>query len=350
MHDEYNEISSMNRLIVLVPVAAALLVSASCKRTPAANVAAEVNGHAITFAELDKVYQSQYPQQVERSNEDQVMSNKLEVLNSLITNEIMMQRAEKLGLTAVDADVEAEFNKMKSPYTKEDFDKQLAAKHLTVDDLKGQIRRDLTVNKLINKEITSRITITDADVTNFYNANKESFNLAEPQVHMAQILVTPFQAPVRNLKNSKAASDAEAQTKVKDLAARLQRGEEFGMLAQNYSEDPESAPNGGDMGFVPQSSLEKASPELRKLVDSLQPGTNSPPVRTQDGYRILKVITREPAGQRDLNDPRVQQNIRETLLNRKDQLLKSAYYEVARNNAKIQNYMAQGIVDGAAKK
>ena len=80
----------MKRLFVLLPVAAALLVSASCKRTPAANVAAEVNGHAITFAELDKVYQSQYPQQVERSNEDQVMSNKLEVLNSLITNEIMI--------------------------------------------------------------------------------------------------------------------------------------------------------------------------------------------------------------------------------------------------------------------
>ncbi|HSU68995.1 MAG TPA: peptidylprolyl isomerase, partial [Tepidisphaeraceae bacterium] len=143
--------------------------------------------------------------------------------------------------------------------------------------------------------------------------------------------------------------DAEAQTKVKDLAARLQRGEDFGMLAQNYSEDPDSAPNGGDMGFVPQSNLEKASPELRKLVDSLQPGTYSPPVRTQDGYRILKVITREPAGQRDLNDPRVQQNIRETLLNRKDQLLKSAYYEVARNNAKISNYMAQAIVDGTKK-
>src|SRR3954453_17652896 len=340
----------MKRQFVLFVAVSAALSFVSCKHTPPANVAAEVNGRPIKNEELEKIYQSQYPQTVEHSNEDQVMSNKLEVLNSLITNEIMMQRAEKLGLTAVDADVEAEFNKMKSPYTKEDFDKQLAAKHLTVEDLKGQIRRDLTVNKLINKEITSRITITDADVTNFYNGNKESFNLAEPQVHMAQILVTPFQGqPVRNLKNSKATSDTEAQTKVKDLAARLQRGEDFGMLAQNYSEDPDSAPNGGDMGFVPQSNLEKASPELRKLVDSLQPGTYSPPVRTQDGYRILMVITREPAGQRDLNDPRVQQNIRETLLNRKDQLLKSAYYEVARNNAKIQNYMAQSIVDGAKK-
>ena len=72
-------------------------------------------------------------------------------------------------------------------------------------------------------------------------------------------------------------------------------------------------------------------------------------IHTPEGYRILKVITREPAGQRDLNDPRVQQNIRETLLNRKDQLLKSAYYEVSRNNAKISNYLAQSIVDGTKK-
>jgi peptidyl-prolyl cis-trans isomerase SurA len=341
----------MKRLIVLLPAAAALLVSASCKRTPPANVAAEVNGHAITFAELDKVYQSQYPQQVERSNEDQVMSNKLEVLNSMITNEIMWQRAEKQGLTAVDADVEAEYNKMKAPYTKEEFEKKVAERKMTIDDLRAQMRRELTVNKLINKEITSRINITDADVAAFYNANKESFNLAEPQVHLSQILVTGFgNQPVRNLKNSKATSDAEAQSKIKDLAGRLSRGEDFGQLAQNYSEDPETAPNGGDMGFVPQSSLEKASPELRKLVDSLSPGTFSPPVRTGDGYRILKVISRESAGQRDLNDPRVQQSIRDTLLNRKDQLLKSAYYEVARNGSKIQNYLAQSIVDGGAKK
>src|SRR3954464_16069654 len=182
----------MNRKFVLFSAVAAALTLASCKHTPPANVAAEVNGHPIKNDELEKIYQSQYPQAVERSNQDQVLSNKLEVLNSMITNEIMLQRAEKLGLTAVDADVEAEFNKMKSPYTKEEFDKQIAAKHLTVDDLRAQIRRQLTVDKLINKEITSHIAISDSDVTGFYNANKESFNLAEPQVHMAQILVTPF--------------------------------------------------------------------------------------------------------------------------------------------------------------
>jgi peptidyl-prolyl cis-trans isomerase SurA len=115
------------------------------------------------------------------------------------------------------------------------------------------------------------------------------------------------------------------------------------MMAQNYSEDPQTTPNGGDLGFVPESSLDKTSPELRKLIMSLQPGQMSPIIHTQEGYRILKVISKEPAGQRDLSDPRAQQTIRETLIERKDQLLKTAYYEMARNQAKVVNYMAQGM-------
>src|SRR5205807_9231048 len=146
-----------------------------------------------------------------------------------------------------------------------------------------------------------------------------SFNLAEPAVHMAQIFVTPFPDPnVRNLKNSKAQNDKDAQTKIQDLAARLKRGEDFGMIAQNYSEDATSAPNGGDMGFVKESDLDKANPDLRKMVFALPNNGVSPVIHTSEGYRILKVISKEPAGQRALNDPRVQQNIREALINSKD--------------------------------
>ncbi len=332
-------------------LAASAVFTAACKKAPPAGIVAKVNGRAITEAELEKVYQSQYPQSVEGASEDLISYQRLDVLGSLITNEIMLQRAEKLGLTAVDADVEAQFNKMKAPYTKEEFDKQLAAQKLTVDDFKSQIRRQLTVDKLVNKEITSKITISDADVTNFYNANKTSFNLPEPQIHMAQILVTPAPDPeVRNLKNNKAQNDNQAQMKIRDIEGRLKKGEDFAMLAQNYSEDPKTTPNGGDMGFVPESALEKASPELRKLVVSLQPGGISGIIKTQEGYRILKVISREPAGQRELSDPQVQTRIRETLRNSKDNLLRAAYYEVARNSAKVENYLAQKILDNAGNK
>jgi peptidyl-prolyl cis-trans isomerase SurA len=339
----------MKRLFVFFAVLAVSL-QLSCKKAPPANVAAMVNNHAITNAELDKIYDSQYPQPAEGSNEDQVLIQKLEVLSNLINNEILLQQSTKLGLMAVDADVETELNKMKAPYTKEEFEKQLESRKMTIDDLKSQLRRDLTIQKLINKEITSHITITDADVANFYNANKASFNLAEPQIHIAQILVTPNPDPnVRNLKNSKAKNDAEARQKILDIEARLKRGEDFAMLAQNYSEDPNSAPNGGDMGMIPESALEQASPELRKMVVSIQPAGISPVIHADNGYRILKVFSREPAGQRELNDPRVQQSIRDTLLNRQDQLLKAAYYEVARNGAKVENYLAASILANSGK-
>jgi peptidyl-prolyl cis-trans isomerase SurA len=156
--------------------------------------------------------------------------------------------------------------------------------------------------------------------------------------------VTPRPDPnVRNLKNDKAKSEEEAGRKIKAIEARLRQGEDFAMVAQNYSEDPQTTPNGGDLGFLPESSLDKTSPELRKLVLSLQPGQLSPIIHTPEGYRILKMISKEPAGQRDLSDPRAQQSIRETLIERKDQLLKTAYYEVARNEGKVVDAMAKSV-------
>ena len=134
------------------------------------------------------------------------------------------------------------------------------------------------------------------------------------------------------------------------LVARIRQGEDFVMLAQNFSEDPSSATNGGDLGFVPESALDKANPEIRKAVQTVSPGQVTPIVKTSEGYRVFKIYSKEPAGQRELTDPRVQQNIRETLINRKDQLLKAAYYEVARNEAKVVNYFANRIVGSKEKK
>ncbi len=339
----------MKRLSAASAAALAVLAAASCHRAPPPNVAAEVDGHPITYTELDKAFEQNSPQ-ADRSNEDAVRSAKLDLLNSMITSQIMYRQAEKLGLTAVDSDVETEFNKMKAPFTKEEFERRLNERHMTVDDLKTQIRHDLTLNKLINKEITSHISISDSDVANFYNAHKDAFNHPEPQIHIAQILVTPGPDPnVHNLRNSKAQNDREAKSKIDDLYDRLQRGEDFASLAQNFSEDPNSSPNGGDMGLIPESNLDKVDPELKRMILSLSPGVPSKPVRSQYGYQILKVIGREPAGQRDLNDPHVQQEIREALLNRKNQLLQAAFYEVARNSSKVQNYFARSILDAAAQ-
>jgi peptidyl-prolyl cis-trans isomerase SurA len=329
----------MTRLLVF-PILCVLLLS-SCNRSAPTGVAATVNGRAITFAELDKQYQYQF---ANRTSNDPVEVLRLEVLRTLIDSEIMLQRAEKAGLLATDSDVEAKFTELKSPYTQEEFQKQLNARQMTVEDLKTQIRRDLSVQKLFNKEITSQISITDQNISDYYKANQESFNRAEPQVHMAQILVTPAPDPnVHNLRNDKAENDTQARKKIDNLAARLKQGDDFATLAQNFSEDPNYAQSGGDMGFIPESAFEKVSPELRKIINALNPGETSPILPSAEGYRILKVISREPAGQRKLDDPAVQQSIRKTLMDGQEEILRAAYYEVARNEAQVVNYYAQQI-------
>ena len=350
MSYRYNKPIAMPRLYWTLPVLF-ILGLAGCKRSPPGNVAALVNDRAITYDDLEKAYRrAQLASASERPAEDEVVSQKLEVLRSLIDNEIMLQRAEKQGLMAVDSDVEAQVKRFKVAYTPEEFEKWLQARNMKAEDLKAQFRRDLSIEKLFNKELTSKIRITDRNITDYYQANKAEFFRAEPQVHLARILVTPGPDPeVRNLKNSKAQNDREARRKIAMLEARVKRGEDFADLAVNYSEDPESAQNGGDMGFLLESSVDKTDIEVRRAVKSLRPGQISPIVRTPEGYQLLKVISREPAGQRELNDPRVQQTIRETLLNRKDRVLKAAYYEMARNGAKVVNYLAQSVLEQEGK-
>jgi len=335
------------RLVYALP---ALLVLTGCHKAPPADVAATVNNRPITYAEIDRIYQAQFSSTAERPSEDVMAIQKMEVLRTLIENEIMLQRAEKLGLLATDSEVDLKFNELKAPYTQEEFQRQLEARKMTANDLKTSMRRDLSIQKLVNREVISKIAITDKEIADFFNANKASFNLAEPTIHLAQIRVTSSPDPnARNLKNDKALNDEQARKKIQMIQARLQQGDDFKMLAENYSEDPESTPNGGDLGFLPMSAFDKSSPELRKLLLSMQPGQMSPILPSPEGYRILKVISKEPAGQRDLNDPRVQQTIRDGLRGRKEQLLRNAYYEIARNEAKIVNYYAQSIVEGAGK-
>ena len=170
--------------------------------------------------------------------------------------EILDQRAAKLNLAASDEDVNAKLTEFKAPYTQEEFDKKLKQQNMTLDDLKLQIRRKLTSDKLINKEIESKINITDADISSYYAAHKSEFNVIEPQYHLAWIVVTAGPAQqAGNLQNNKATSDADARKKIQTVRNRLTTGEDFGALAMNFSEDPNTNSNAGDMGFIAEISL-----------------------------------------------------------------------------------------------
>ena len=312
---------------------------------------ARVNGRKIPKAEVDKYFKQQTEGAPQPPSEEQGLSLKLSILRELIDNEILMQRAEKLGLVATDEEVESKLNEIKAPFTKEEFDKRMKDRNSTIDDLKRDIRKSLTIDKVLNKEITSKINISDGDISSYYNAHKAEFNLIEPQFHLSQILVTSQPNPqVRNLKNDKAQNEADAKKKVQQLVNRLDSGEDFATVAMNYSEQPETSANGGDLGFVPESSL-KSDKQAYESIQKLKPGQVTAALPATDGstnkvygYRIIRLISKEPAGQRDLNDPRVQQAIREQLRDRREQLLKAAYYETLHNNASIDNFLADSVL------
>ena len=337
----------------------ALLVLAGCHKGLGPGDVATVNGKPITQTDVDKIYAAQLqnnPQQQQPSTE-QVDSLKLNILHELIVEEIVEQRAAKLGLTATDAEVDAKLQEMKAPFTEEQFQAKLKAGNLTIDDGRRDLRRSLTQTKLLNKEINSKITVTDADVNNYYNAHKAEFNLLENQYHLAQIIVTAVPGPTTgNLQNSKATSDTDARKKIQALKNRLDAGEDFGTLAMNFSENPQTQSNGGDMGSIPESQL-KANPALFNAIGKLRAGQDTDIIPFPDpndpkkvgGYAIFRLLERAQAGQRDLNDPRVQQAIRQQIHDSKSQLLKSAYFEMLRDQAKVNNVLAENIFKDAAK-
>jgi peptidyl-prolyl cis-trans isomerase SurA len=344
--------SNKSSMAAALMVGLALSSAAGCNRGHSADVMATVNNHAIMKAELDKQYAAQLgdaPQQQQPTLE-QAESLRLNVLRELIDEEIVQQRAAKMNLTATNEEVDAKLAEMKAPYTEEQFNERLKANHTTLDDAKHDLRRSLTINKLMNKEINSKITVTDTDVKNYFNQHKAEFNLIETQYHLAQILVTsvPSQQP-GNLQGSKATTDDEAKKKIQALKNRLDSGEDFGSIAMNFSERPETASNGGDMGFVAESQMH-ADPNVFAAVTKLKTGgiTDILPLldgqsKRPVGYAIYKLISREPAGQRDVNDPRVQQAIRQQLRDGRSQLLKNAFFEMLRDQAKVENFLAEEI-------
>lgn len=97
------------------------------------------------------------------------------------------------------------------------------------------------------------------------------------------------------------------------------------------------------MGFVPESSF-ASNPELARVVKGLKPGQMSGIITTPSGYHIIKLLGIEQAGQHPLTDPKVQSQIRKTLQNEKEQLLKAAYIETLRDTAKVKNLLAEQIV------
>src|SRR5258707_145798 len=171
----------VKRAATLLPLAAVLFaVVAGCNKQTqhSPDVWAVVNGKEVKRDEVEKYYRTRVNPEGQEPSQEEALSLKLNVLEELINNEILLERAKKLNLEASDGEVEDKFTELKSPYTEDEFQRQLKSGGVSVNDLKSDLRRQLSIQKRMNREGVAKISINDREVNDFYNTNKAQFNVA----------------------------------------------------------------------------------------------------------------------------------------------------------------------------
>jgi peptidyl-prolyl cis-trans isomerase SurA len=342
------------RRVFTVSALAAAAFAAACRSTPApatppsstvsADTWAVVDGRQIMRQDVEKAYQRLRDASQQLSDEE-ALAGKLNLLNELIIQDILIAKARELKVEVPASEIDSAFAEAKKNMSDEAFQQELTKRGLTPADMREGLRRELLSQKVINQEVGSKVAVTSKEVSDFFLANRSQFNLAEDAYRIAQIVVTPVrEAQPANRTGDDAATPEAAVAKIKKLMEQLKGGGSFGDLAMDYSEDPESAPRGGDMGLVPVSRLKQAPPQLRDAVLSKSPGTANV-VSIGGAYSIVLVVAHEPAGQRDLSTPGMNDRITESLRSRKEQLLRAAYLASVRSDAQVVNYLARRLVE-----
>lgn len=350
-----SSVPSVVRLTVPGVFVLAAVLSAGCRSssTPtAAPVTADtwatVDGRAIKRDDVEKAYR-RVGQGATATSEEEALTAKLNLLNDLVVQDILLAKAAALKVEVTPTELDSAFGEARKSIPDAAFQQELTRRNLSADDMKEGLRREMLAQKVLDREVTSKVAIAEQEISDFYSANRQQFNFPEDAYHIAQIVVTAERAPQPvNRTGDDASNPQEAGAKAQMVMGRLKQGESFAELARDFSEDPQTGPRGGDLGFVPISALRGAPPALRDAVLKAEPGTVNV-VSAAGGHTIVLLIAKETAGQRELKDPAVQERITATLKARKEQLLRAAFLGAARDDATVVNYIARQLVEGQGK-
>ena len=232
---------------------------------------AKVEGEKILQTELDEALRNQYG---------------AEVLDTLITNKIVELEAKKQNITVSDEVIQAEYEEFVEAYGGVDsVNGVLEANGLTEDALKDNIR----TYQLTKQVIAASIEITDEEVEQYFEHNKDNYG-QEEQVVASHILLGD-------------------ETTAKEVLAKVKAGEDFAELAKVYSADTDTKEDGGDLGYVSRGQMDE---DFEEVVFALEKDAVSEVVQTPEGYHIIKVTGKVPAEEAVFED--VKDEVYETVL------------------------------------
>ena len=349
----YRAAKQYSLLAIVVSLA---VVFVACDRSKAGGdgkgtaVAASVNDKKIMLTEVDKILEQQAKsQQVQFSDMSQLelAAGRLQVLDELIRREVLFQRAEKENLLPKDEDVTQIINEQKQQLgTKEAFETALRESGQTEEAMRDVARRQLAIQRLLDRTSAKIEPPTDKEVEDFYNNNKARY-VSQRGVGLAAIVVDPAD----NGATNDAKSDTEAKTKIDIIYQQLKSGGDFATVAREKSEDSQSVLRGGDIGFFSEDQLKQSGfPQelIARFFSGMEVGSYTAPFQTNGRWTIFKLTDKRLQSENlTLENPEVRKDATENILNQRKQILNAAMLEVAMREAKITNNLAQDMLNSS---
>lgn len=242
-------------------------------------IIAVVNDEVITSAELDSAVSARTAGYDKRYSGQELTSKveeaRREILDQMIENRLILHEAKRINVIVDNTEIEEMVNDAKSHFPSEgEFETELEMSGLTLDELKERYRQQVLIRKLVNHEVASRVTVTPAEIKEYYGQH-------------SQELMAPESVRLRNivLRVEEGIDESLVKKKAEDIMRLIKDGRDFSELATLYSQVA-SASEAGDMGFVEKGQLME---EIDRAVFTLKPGEVSAPIKTDFGYCIFKV-------------------------------------------------------------
>ncbi len=335
-------------IIALISMSLAACNSGGSSDNTDSLVAASVNGKNIMLKDVERGVSAQSGGKQAQLSQLELAQARLQVLGSLIQREVLFQRADRENLKPTEDEITAIINQQKqqSGMTDDDFQKSLTAQNLTMASLREEARKDIAIKKLQEK-YSSKITVNDKEVEDFYNSNRERFVSARG-VALAMIVADPADNSSQGVQND-AKNDAEAKLKIDNISQQLKGGADFATVARAKSEDANSIARGGDIGFATEDDLKQNGfpPELVTRLFTMQPGDITEQIRFNSGkWYVFKLEEKRLQTENlTLESPGVRQQITQALINQRKDILNAALLEAAMNEAKIVNNLASTMLN-----
>jgi peptidyl-prolyl cis-trans isomerase SurA len=339
--------------IFICAAALAAALASACKRGAASggakDVAATINGKDIMLSEVDNTIKQQTGGQQASLSPLELGAARLQVLDDLIKQEVLFQRADKEKLLPTDDEVSQVISSQKQQVgSQEEFQKALKESGQTEEGLREVVRKRLAMQKLLDRIGSKVDPPSDKEIEDFYNANRERYVSARG-VQLSAIIVDPQDNGLTN----DAKSDIEVQNKINIVYQRLKSGGDFATIAREQSEDPNTTRNGGDIGFYTEDDLKRAGFPQELIAkffgNEMQVGDYTPPTKGSDGrMSIWKLTSRRLQSENlTLDNPEVRKDAADTIINQRKQIVNAALLEVAMREAKIENKLAESMLTSA---